>query len=67
VKPRRHAAMIDLAEELEAKAWQVPNSTDKLNPYGLPYWIVYNSSTGFNGGYPTGRTQLPTRPLLVSV
>jgi hypothetical protein len=54
VKPRRHAAMIDLAEELEAKAWQVPNSTDKLNPYGLPYWIVYNSSTGFNGGYPTG-------------
>jgi hypothetical protein len=54
VKPRRVAAMIDLAEELEAKAWQVPNSSDKLNPYGLPYWIVYNASTGFNGGYPTG-------------
>lgn len=54
VKPRRLAAMIDLAEELEAKAWQVPNTTDKLNPYGLPYWIVYNATTGFNGGYPTG-------------
>lgn len=54
VKPRRYAAMIDLAEELEAKAWQVPNTTDKLNPYGLPYWIVYNATTGFNGGYPTG-------------
>lgn len=54
VKPRRQAAMLDLAEELEAKAWQVPNSTDKLNPYGLPYWIVYNATTGFNGGYPTG-------------
>lgn len=54
VKPRRCAAMIDLAAELEAKAWQVPNMTDKLNPYGVPYWIVYNSSTGFNGGYPTG-------------
>ncbi len=54
VKPRRVDAMISLAEELEAKAWQVPNSTDKLNPYGLPYWIVYNATTGFNGGYPTG-------------
>jgi hypothetical protein len=54
VKPRRQAAMIDLAEELEAKAWQVPNTTDKKNPYGLPYWVVYNASTGFNGGYPTG-------------
>jgi hypothetical protein len=54
VKPRRHVAMIDLAEELEAKAWQVPNSSDKLNPYGLPYWIVYNATTGFTGGYPTG-------------
>lgn len=54
VKPRRQAAMIDLAEELEKKAWQVPNTTDKLNPYGLPYWIVYNATTGFNGGYPTG-------------
>lgn len=54
VKPRRFAAMLDLAKELEAKAWQVPNSSDKLNPYGLPYWIVYNATTGFNGGYPTG-------------
>lgn len=54
VKPRRLAALLDLAEELEAKAWQVPNTTDKLNPYGLPYWVVYNATTGFNGGYPTG-------------
>ena len=54
VKPRRIAAMIELAEELEAKAWQVPNTTDKLNPFGLPYWIVYNATTGFTGGYPTG-------------
>ena len=54
IKPRRCAAMIDLAQELEQKAWQVPNSSDKLNPYGLPYWIVYNAVTGFTGGYPTG-------------
>lgn len=56
VKPRRVAAMIDLAEELEQKAWQVPNTTDKLNPYGLPYWIVYTATgaPGFTGSYPTG-------------
>lgn len=54
VKPRRFAAMLDLAKELEQKAWQVPSSTDKLNPYGLPYWVVWNATTGFNGGYPTG-------------
>jgi len=54
VKPRRQAAMIELAGELEKKAWQVPSTTDKLNPYGLPYWVVYNATTGFNGGYPTG-------------
>ena len=54
VKPRRYAAMVDLAAELEEKAWQVPNTTDKLNPYGMPYWVVYNATTGFTGGYPTG-------------
>ncbi len=54
VKPRRLAAMIDLAQELEQKAWQVPATTDKLSPYGVPYWIVYNATTGFTGGYPTG-------------
>lgn len=54
VKPRRQAAMIDLALELEGKAWQVPSVNDRLNPYGLPYWVVANATTGFNGGYPTG-------------
>jgi len=54
VKPRRYAAMLDLAAELEAKAWQVPATSDKLNPYGLPYWVVANAATGFNGGYPVG-------------
>lgn len=55
VKPRRVAAMLDLANELEAKAWQVPNWSDKLNPYGLPYWVVFGgATTGFTGGYPTG-------------
>lgn len=59
VKPRRFNAMLSLADELEEKAWQVPNLSDKLNPYGLPYWVVYSATTGFNGGYPTGPDAVP--------
>lgn len=55
IKPRRAAAMIDMVEELENKAWASPtSSSDKTNPYGLPYWVVKNSATGFNGGAPSG-------------
>lgn len=58
IQPRRDGAMINLAEELEAKAWAVPEVDDANNPWGLPYWIVYNSTTGFNGGYPGSHTSL---------
>lgn len=59
VKPRRTDAMISLVEELENKAWASPtSSSDKKVPYGLPYWIVKNSSTGFNGGAPSGWTDV---------
>ncbi len=54
IKPRRAGAMIDLAQELEDNAWAVPNSSDNKLPYGIPYWIVANATTGFNGGNPTG-------------
>lgn len=65
VKPRRCGAMIDLAAELEAKGWQVPNTTDKLTPYALPYWVVFfgkdgsgnavsTTTPGFLGTYPSG-------------
>lgn len=57
IKPRRAGAMLALVEELEAKAWAAPSSpSDKKVPYGLPYWIVKNSSTGFNGGAASGHT-----------
>ncbi len=54
IEPRRAGAMISLAEELEKRAWQVPNLTDKVHPNSVPYYVVTNSSTGFNGGVPTG-------------
>ena len=57
LKPRRAAALLDMVEELENKAWSgVPSTTDKKLPFGLPYWIVANSSEGFNGGAPSGWT-----------
>ena len=59
ILPRRADAMISLVEELENKAWAAPpSSTDKLLPFGIPYWIVKNSTLGFNGGYPSGFTTI---------
>ena len=55
VKPRRTAALIDMVEELEDKAWAAPTGpSDKTNPYGIKYWIVRNATEGFNGGVPSG-------------
>jgi hypothetical protein len=58
IEPRRMGAMIDLADELEAGAWQAPSSTTTDLSYGIPYWIVSNATTGFNGGLPTGHTTI---------
>jgi hypothetical protein len=54
IEPRRAASLIDLVEELENKAWASPSSSNVTEPYGIPYWIVTNASTGFNGGLPAG-------------
>lgn len=57
IKPRRVAAILDLVEELENKAWgSAPSANNNTDPYGLLYWVVKNSSTGFNGGAPSGHT-----------
>ena len=57
VKARRAAALLGLVEELEARAWaSPPDSTDKKLPYGIKYWLVYNTTTGFSGGAPSGHT-----------
>ena len=56
IKPRRTDSMISLAEELEGKAFSVPAVANKTEPFGLPYWVVYNATTGFNGGLPGSHT-----------
>lgn len=49
VKTRLHAAMIDLAEELERVAWSLADPTNEVDAYGIPNWIVYphNGDTGY--------------------
>ena len=56
IEPRRLSAMLDLAQELEDKAWVTTASGATKTPWSVPYWIVWNSSTGFNGGVPFGST-----------
>lgn len=57
IKPRRAKALIDLAQELEDKAWgSPPASGNNLLPQGIQYWIVPNATNGFNGGAPSGHT-----------
>lgn len=58
IDPRRGAAMLDLVEELESKAWSCPAADDTENPKGVPYAIVKNATEGFNGGYPSGHTTM---------
>jgi hypothetical protein len=54
LESRRTERMWDLAELIEERGWLTPSSaTDKLFPYGIPYYINFldNGSTtgGFNG------------------
>jgi len=57
LKPRRAKAMIDLASELETKAWgAAPALANTTDPLGVKFWIVQNATTGFNGAAPSGHT-----------
>jgi hypothetical protein len=52
---RRTAAQLDQVELLETQLWSKPtDSNDKLDMFGIPYWLVKNATTGFNGGNPSG-------------
>lgn len=55
VKTRRVDAMLSLAGLCEENLWGKPaDSSDDVTPYGVKYWIVPNTSEGFNGGNPAG-------------
>lgn len=55
-KMRNAGMLIRLAELMEERGWAVPASTDKLNPLGIPYWVVWNATDGFTGATPSGHT-----------
>ena len=54
IKPRRRGMYMRVAETMEENFFQTPDVDDDLTPWGLKYWIVKNSTAGFNGGYPSG-------------
>lgn len=54
LKVRRFSALISLRERLEIDAWRLPAATDLKSMWGFPYWIVKNNTEGFNGGTPSG-------------
>ena len=56
VELRRIQAFISAVKLFEVKFWRAPASTDTLNPYGVPYWVVKNNTEGFYGQVPSGYT-----------
>ncbi len=58
IKPQKHAMMMRVAQTLENAFFGVPDANTNLVMWGLKYWIVKNSSQGFNGGYPSGFTRI---------
>lgn len=51
---QRVAAMVSLVELLEDDFWAAPDASDTKKPRALRYYVVKNASAGFNGGTPTG-------------
>lgn len=60
LEARRADGMLGLIELMEDSTWTKPDdSNDTEPPFGLPYWIVKNAATGFNGGNPAGFSSGP--------
>lgn len=52
LESRRTERMWDLAELIEERGWLTPTSaTDKLYPYGIPYYINYLDNGSTTGGF----------------
>ncbi|MBE3119233.1 MAG: hypothetical protein IMZ50_10830, partial [Candidatus Atribacteria bacterium] len=52
MKSRRTDGLWSLADKIEDRAWKAPDSaTDKLNPYGVPYYINMADAAVTTGGF----------------
>lgn len=59
IEPRRTDVLLGFADDMEQKGWGAPSGPDDvLVPFGVSYWVVKNATQGFNGGYPSGFTNL---------
>jgi hypothetical protein len=59
IQTKRTAKLLKLAKSIENHGWSCPSSSsDRLNPWGVSYWIVKNPTRGFTGEYPSGFTDL---------
>lgn len=57
VQARRAGALLDMVETVESAGWTAPaSSDDDTEPYGIPYYVVKNSSVGFYGTVASGHT-----------
>lgn len=54
MKQQRLMSLISLAELLERTFWNPPSATDLKTPFGLPYYVTKNATTGFTGGVLAG-------------
>ena len=52
IETRKLERMWDLAELIEERGWLTPTSaTDKLFPYGIPYYINFMNNSATTGGF----------------
>jgi hypothetical protein len=58
LKLRRSEAMQSAVELMEQKFWAIPDATATKDPYGIFYWLQPNTTEGFNGGIPSGFTDV---------
>jgi hypothetical protein len=57
LKLRKADAELSRVEHISNQLWSSPaDSSDALNIWGIPYWVVGNATAGFNGGAPSGFT-----------
>jgi len=57
IEPRRAGALIDMAADIEAKAWASPDVGNTTEPYGIPYWLPRGTGTpSFQNTLPSGHT-----------
>lgn len=54
VKAKEQGADFDFIDGIEQDAWAFPSASDTLAFRSIPYWFPKNATEGFNGGIPTG-------------